>query len=335
MEKKDGHSSGESRLLLSKATKNNEAVFSEQRGYDHVALGSILWSLLAFCVHIGAKEHNFPALGSIFVRAVVNSFLSALFVVTHRDAVTLPTRRQAAFLLARGVAGAIGCLCAFYAVTYMTIGSALTIFSTSPAITTVLCAVFLQEFPTWVDAVALVCSFLGVLLVTKASSVAGVGAAVAQGGNDMLGVGYAIIVPFCGAMGVTLIRYMGIRVHFIFNVLSPSLCMGVIAIALSDGNVWRHVTSNSGGLLLNVMGALCGFAGVAAVVVGLQHCRAGPAMIVRTINVPLFSLLGFLFLGERMSGATAFGMVLVVLAALLIGAQKILEGQRGTLVSAR
>lgn len=293
----------------------------ELRGSLLMAFGAVCWAFLAFFVHIGATFYHFPTAASVLVRALVNILLSALYIVARSPPSLAPTAAHLRVLVARSVAGALGCLCIFTALKHIPVGNAVTLFCTSPVITTVLSALFLHEPITLVDIVSLVTNFAGVLFVAQPPFLFDHVVDAIPNANPTLGAICALLAACCASTVYTLIRSLGLRVHFILNVVSLGFGLLPLALVMAGPQDLHHMLHNAAGLCVNVMGSVAGFGCVACFSRGLQFCRAGPAMVIRTMDIPMSFVLGYCFLDERLSGLTALGVVLVVAASLAISLQ--------------
>lgn len=81
------------------------------------------------------------------------------------------------------------------------------------------------------------------------------------------------------------------------------------------------------GALLALSAAVLSFGGQCLVNKGLQHCKAGPAVVISTLDVPLSYIYGLFILGESLSLTSVFSSSLVFFAAVLIGVRQAVQTQ--------
>lgn len=137
--------------------------------------------------------------------------------------------------------------------------------------------------------------------------------------RDGVGVVLALAGAILAASAYTTVRAMGVRVHFMFSVLSLGLVGTVVATLLLSaepatsgilqglGDAIRRPTV---GLLLALQAAVA-FLGQCLLNKGLQHCRAA-GVLIRNLDVPLAYLFGICLLGEIPSWWSTAGSVLVL-----------------------
>lgn len=82
---------------------------------------------------------------------------------------------------------------------------------------------------------------------------------------------------------------------------------------------------NQKGSVLAVGSAIAAFFGQCFLSVGFTHCPAGPAAILRNLDVPLAYLQGMILLHETPNWFSSVGSCLVVLGTLVVGVRKIVQ----------
>lgn len=315
-------------LPLPKISERSWPSSAELWGYSYMLVAAFAWSMMAFGVHIGSTYLHFPTIPSILVRGIVNLLLSFAFIMITRPPTLWQANSQLFPLISRTVVGTLGCLCIFSSVKYLPVGDAVTIFSTSPAITTLLSAVFLHEPFTTFDGGALVASFTGVILVARPSFLFGVDNNIVSTDadayiNSSLGLVFATGAAFCASAVYTLIRSMGTRIHFILNTVAMGIGLTSFPLVFLSSDDLHHMLYNYQGLAIIIAASLAGFVCVACFSRSLQLCRAGPGMIIRTMDIPFSFLLGFIFLAESMSWMKLFGVLLIFGAAICTGLREL------------
>lgn len=304
---------------------------------------------MTFQIHVAESLYSFPVSSALIVRAFVSLSLTTLYLWYNRlFHVTRLPRPLLLRLVLRGLLGALSGLCIFSALARLPAGVAVTIFYASPAITAVLAAIFLGDRFTPVHGVVLVVNFLGIALVSQqpspSSSAATALASSAGGERAIAGILFALAGAFCAAAVFVLVKRMGLQVHFVMNagsygfgclLLAPCLALATSVEGRGGGGGGHGVgtlhalVSNGRGLLLAVGSALAGFGSQTMLARGLQNAPAGPAVVVRSLNVPVVFFLGLAFMGETVGLNGMLGVALVIGSICFTGLWQ-LRGKRGS-----
>lgn len=304
---------------------------AELWGYGYMALAALFWSILSFGIHISTTVFQVPVLACILVRGIVTMILTGILIGILRPPRLVPEKSAVLPLFLRALAGTIGCYCIFSAVKFLPIGEATTIFSTSPAITMLLSALVLHEPVTLVDAGAVVSTFIGVALVSQPTFLFHrnqtdiVGSVETKFEHTDIGLAFALGAACCASSVYTLTRAMGTRIHFILNVIVISISFSLFALIFSPAEDFINLFNNRMGLLVVIVASAASFGCVASFSRGLQLCRAGPAMVIRTLDIPITYVCGFIFLSETVSPLKLMGVVLIFGSSAAIGLREILS----------
>lgn len=307
---------------------------SVRRGLFYMLLSAVCHALMNFQVHVAETHFALPPASAIIVRAVVSLSISVSYLHYQSllpSVVDLPAA-QLARLLARGVCGALGGYFIFEALARLEAGVALTLSYASPAITSVLAAVVLGDPFTSTHALALVANFAGVALVSlHAGSAATLAtshpasdallhlhhtsAATATASNSaqqVHGVLFALAAACASSAVFVLLRRMGLQVHFAASAGAYGAGCALLAPLVTDRAALAAFGRGGWGLALAVGSALAGFAGQSLLARSLQNAPAGPAAVVRSVNVPIIFVLGLVFLRETVGAASLVGVALVL-----------------------
>lgn len=95
---------------------------------------------------------------------------------------------------------------------------------------------------------------------------------------------------------------------------------GVAAYRLLFTTSWRRRESGNGD---TGIGGVAGFVSQCLLNFALGIAPSGPAVVVRSANVPLTFVLGFLFLDERPAVVSVLGVGVVLVSVAMIGLQKV------------
>lgn len=317
-------------LLPREGSQNSSPLGTEELwGYGYMVLSALFWSLLTFGIHISTTVFRVPVLLCIVVRGVVSLISAIFFICLIRPPRSMLTTASLLTLVARVLVGTIGCYCIFAAVEYQPLGEATTIFSTSPAITMLLSAALLSERITVVDIGAVVSTFIGVVFVTQPNflfhryQIDITSSTGRKFEHTDIGLAYALGAACCASTVYTLTRSLGTRIHFILNVIAISIGWSILPLVFTSADDLVGLFENRIGLLTVALSSLAGFGCVASFSRGLQLCRAGPAMVVRTLDIPFSFLLGFVFLSEAASFLKLIGVLMILAGSTAIGLREI------------
>lgn len=284
-------------------------------GYLFMLLSATCHATMTVLLRLGSTHHAFPPVSSALTRSIVSTPLSLLYIFLlsdFRKTFTALSPTSYLILSIRGFCGASGVFSLIKALSLIPVGNAVTIFFSSPAITTLLCAIFLAERATAVDILATIACFVGVLLVSNPSFLHPTVAHLSR--QSAIGSFYALLAAIFASIGYVIVRRMRVRVHFMLNVSAFGMSMGVLAGLFARKGDVAEIFSNRTGMLLNLAAAVAGFGSQSFLNLSLQTCRAGPAVVIRTASVPLAYLMGMVVLGEHASIATMVGVLLVMSA---------------------
>lgn len=276
---------------------------------------SIFHGLVTFFVHLAEKTQHYPALSAVMVRAFTSITMSGTYIVLNYAAIKRVSlsRRGLTLLTFRGLAGGLSAYLSFMALARLPVGMAVTIFYASPAFTAIVSALILHDHPLTLPlCLTIAANFLGIALVSRPT---------AEDVNTD-GVLYALGMAVSATTVFVLQRAMGKRVHFVLGVLSYGLGCALMALVLGSVDDVKQVFLNKWGTVFALCSGFAGFFSQSFLNKGLQYAPAGPAIVVRSLNVPFTFALGLVFLGEKPSAVSAAGVVIVLASVVTIGLQK-------------
>ena len=310
------HSTQESTPLL--PTSHSDCKPIETPVVEHVSrlsiiclvLGAMCNSLSSLFIHIALAKYGFPTTSAVLIRSLVGTFISILAIAFLQP----PMPPQPHLLVYRALSGGASLITSYAALKQIPVGIAATIFSMSPVLTSILCAVTLSESLRRVDIFALVVSFAGVVLVAQPR------AEMNQlHGDALLGVMLALMCAILSSLSFTLVRKMSISAHPLQHTFSVSLTVGIWAVASSHMSDFAAILTNLKGSLAMVVASLLGFLGMIFFISGLQRCKASISMVVKSLSVPLSFLWGWIFLHESGNWIIWCGVTMVVGSSIGVG----------------
>lgn len=303
-------------------------------GYSLMFLAGVAEATRCLLFHAAETLFGFPvSLGLLFTAAVF-TVLSGLYVtlVLGVSSLRMP-RGRAMRLCARGLLAAIAAYGKNLALAYIPLGTELTIFSTSPVIAAILAAAFLGDALTWVDALILATDVVGVILVSSpalpgnSANLANADAisSAAAGHGAFIGIIAAIVAAVSSATGLVLVRVMGDNVHVMHNLLATGLGCFIVGFATTSASDLSKFGASVSGTSLAFGAVMLGFTYQTFVNRSLQLCRPGPALVVRSFNVPVSFILGLVFMGEGITLTAVLGVLLVLSSIAYIGLGEVLR----------
>lgn len=281
-----------------------------RQGYIFIVGSSVCQALVTFFVHVAETTYGYPTASAVIVRAFTSILLPSLYLSLNRSVFdTHLSPRVVAMLATRGIAGGASAFLSFGALGRLPVGTAVTLFYASPAITTILSAIFLTDPLTCMLMLTVMTNFAGVAMVSQPTGE----------GTHWVGVAFALGMAFASSIVFVLQRAMGLRVHFVLGVLAYGVGCALIAAVTADLFDVRSLFNNASGTFFALCSGLAGFGSQSFLNKGLQRVPAGPAIVVRSLNVPITFLLGLWFLGERPSVLSLFGVAIVLGSVAGIG----------------
>jgi len=179
----------------------------------------------------------------------------------------------------------------------------------------ILSAIFLAEPLGIREAISACLSMVGVSLVSNPT--------LSFGGSISTTYAWGIGAVLCSAMLVAVanvaIRSLGMRVHFMANVMAIGVCETLTGAAMGGITSTLSLRNNWAGFAVTLAAGVCGFLAECLFANGMQHCRAGTGSVIRTVSVPLSYLMGLLVLGETSNLVAIAGSCFVLSGMLVIG----------------
>ncbi|KAJ1984874.1 hypothetical protein H4R33_004234 [Dimargaris cristalligena] len=297
------------------------------RRRETVGLGLMALSALGFSamsLFVKWSGATFPTLEIVFARSIWQLTLALLWCLYLRQNPLGPARMRG-WLLLRGTSGTLGLACFFYGLTHLPLADATVIFFTGPVFTAILAHVALNETFTRVDKIASGLCLLGIVLVAKPSFIFGIGHAA----DDLLfGRLLAVCLTLLGAalsaVGYVIVRKVGGQVHFLTHVIYfGGLSTVFAAVGMLSGGpgafVWPRGLEEYG--LLTAVG-MAAFVGQVFLNKGLQLCRAGPATLMRNLDVVFAFIFGITIFHEIPDVLSITGALIIVTCTVGMGLKK-------------
>jgi drug/metabolite transporter (DMT)-like permease len=287
------------------------------KGVQYMLIASFTFAIMGAFAKLASESMS--SLEVVFFRNIAGVMLVGFAVLKK------PMQQQGGkpfLLFFRGFMGFVALLAFFYNIAHISLGDAMTYSKTSPIFTAIFAWIFLREklgVKAWI---AVFVGFIGIVFITQPSGIgfskydllgifSGVGAALAYTSVRELKQFYdtrAIVLSFMltGTIGPILLFFISPYIHI------PELDFMLAKFVMPEGIVWFYVIAM--GLLATISQLLMTKA--------YGETKAGIVGAVSYTNI-LFSIIVGLFLGDALpSLTTAFGIVLIVFAGVMVARAK-------------
>jgi drug/metabolite transporter (DMT)-like permease len=273
-------------------------------GIRAMAIGAFWFSIMGLLVKLAGRR--LPSMEVVLFRVVITLVLSWLTLRQLRIRPMLGHNRR--LLLLRGLLGSMGLMCYYYSLVHLPLGEATLLQHTNPIFATLIAAWFVDERAGRREIRFLATAMLGVVLITRPTSLFGAGATTIAPLSVAIGVMGAL---FSGAAYAT-IRYLSRSEHAAVMVLYLPMVALPITVPLTV-NLWVMPSGWEWVILLGV-----GIATQLAQVFltrGLAAETAARATTTGYLQLVFAGVWGALIFGERPTGWTLGGAALIVWSA--------------------
>lgn len=327
------HIIGKRNIAIMNKGRTMSSMSTELTGYILMLTTALVFGTSNILIHIAQTKSNFPAVSTLFIRALIHSILTCTYFVLFQDArksILNMTRQQSIWIILRGIIGALCIICLYTALDKIPVGDTTAIFFLSPAFTMILSHIFLHEYVTLVDISAVLLSLLGAFMITRPNAIdlSSTSTLSVSFENRIIGSLLAGTAAFSAASVYTIIHSLGTTFHFMTSVFSLAICSLILSTILKGYLSFSQLINYGWSAFAIVISALLTFISQMTLTTGLQRCRAGAGVLVNTIEVPYAYVLGLIMLHETISPMRVIGALLIVIAAVTIGARQIVKAFR-------
>ncbi|KAJ3004873.1 hypothetical protein HKX48_001000 [Thoreauomyces humboldtii] len=297
----------------------------EVLGLSFMALSALLFSIMSVLVKVSGKD--FPFLEIVLVRSIVQFALGTAACLYVGVKPWGPPGLSKFWLIARGSAGATGLGLFFWTILNMPLGEGMTIFFTGPAFTAIFARITLGEPLTLLDVAATIACLGGVALVSRPEFIFhDTGRAAHTPLAPLAALGGAIL----SAIAYCLVRKIGNRAHFLVHVTYfggvSTLLSASLLFYTNDYVPLPSWTIQQTAVLLAV--GLSAFIAQCFLNAGLQMAHAGPATLMRNLDVVFAFVFGAAFFHERPRITSIIGASIILTSTISVGLYKWLLGRR-------
>lgn len=311
-------------ILIGTNTFDNGTIPSASYGYFLSFWAAIALAVCAFLFHIAEVYYDISPVMAVLIASTISVLLSVCALTTIREpSCNLLPPDQCGVLAARGMFAAANMYLKNVSLAYIPVGTALTLLSITPIFVSLLAALFLGDPLTATDVLVLLANVVGVVLVSRPTQLGGLRS------MQLVGTVAGLCAALCAAVGYTLVKRMGLRVHYLLNPLAIGLSGLLLSAFATPISELRGLSENMLGVAITALASCLGFASQALVNRGMQLCRPGPSLVIRSCNVPVSFALGLFFLNERVSGLSLLGVVIVLVSVCYLGISQMLRDRTG------
>ena len=275
-------------------------------GIRAMAIGAFWFSVMSLLVRFAGR--TLPSMEVVFFRGLITLALSWAWV---RHAGLAPFGTQRTWLLLRGALGTIALSCFYFSLVHLPLGEATVIQYMNPLFATVLAAWWLGEHAGVGEALALVASLAGVVLIARPAALFGGAVAAIEPRH----VAIALLGAFCSGAAYVIIRKMGPAEHRLVVVFYLPLMTVPLTLPFAAAD-WRWPRGLEWLLLLGI-GATTQFAQV-QMTRGLQLEKSARATMTGYLQIVFAGLWGMLFLGEHPDAWSVTGAAIIIGSTLLL-----------------
>ena len=314
-------------------------------GLTLVFVSGLIFSVMSLMVHLLGPVYDATLIA--FFRFIMQGLLATAAVLYKRDPnglLGMPENRK--YLISRAIFGTGGMISFYYTLGKLPMGDSVSIMFSNPVFTALLAWLLLGERFHCTEAIATALCFVGVVFIAKPVFLFG-----SQGDDTLPGAGshdgrllgdgdetdsdstnrvVAVVIGIFGAISAALaflsVRQMGrkedpnvMAVYFAAIGLVASAALGL------GRGAWVMPNWGSDGAQLALIGVM-GFFGQWFLNRGMQLERAGPASLMRNIDVVLAFVYQVTLLGEPINGWSIAGALLITSCTALVAWSKSTRG---------
>lgn len=314
--------------LESERDRNTTCTATKTTSKKFAFLGVTLTIVAALLFSVGALlvklAESIPSLEVAFIRLTLQLVFSLPLMVLYKDKFIYPWQKSK-FLLLRGAVGVTGMTLSIYAVKHMPLADARVIFYTSPVYTAILGRIFLKESVSMFDAVAMVLSIGGVVLIGRPTFLFGSMGETSSSEQVWLPTILSVVAAIFVAFAIILTRKMSQDVGPRVVVFYFALVGSVVSLAGSLISGFKYPDCGTHDSLYIIMTGATGYAGQLIITKALALEKAAIISLVRTIGIAFSFLLQLIALDVVPSGLSIGGAILVLLCNVTIFIKKFLD----------
>lgn len=308
-------------LPCTQQTANTQPPGSDETlGYLGMFLSAICDSVSTFSLRVAQGYLNVSPATSLFARGFIQMTLGLIGILLFADFRRPVLSRVYLLLLPQVMASAIAVYFFQTSTSLIPAGDAISIFSVTPVITFLFAHVALKESFSKFHVCASVLAIFGCYFIACPDPTHSSLESNISYNQRMSGSLYVGVATLCVAISCTFLRSIGTKIHFLTPVLLVGVCTTLLAIALGgEFNPFNALPAMSrGGVIAVCLSGVSSFLAQCFFGKGVQHCRVGPGLLIRNIDVPIVYGAGILILNEIPSAMQVVGAMLILTSSAIV-----------------
>ncbi len=269
------------------------------KGIIYIIVSAFFFALMGLFVKLSG---DLPIIQKSFFRNAV-AMIFAFVVITKNRQWELPKGKNISYLLIRAVAGTLGILCNFYAVSKINLADASMLNKLSPFFAVVFSIFILKEKANWKQFFAVTLAFIGALFVMKPTfSFEGLPAFLGFIGGLMAGLAYTYVRK------LTQNGFKGSLVVFYFSMFS---CVVTLPWLILD-----FTPMSSSQWLYLILAGLSASGGQFFITAAYSKAPAKEISVYDYSQIIFTTLLSLVVFGELPDGLSFLGYIIIISAAV-------------------
>ncbi|DBA00897.1 TPA: hypothetical protein N0F65_006097, partial [Lagenidium giganteum] len=289
------------------------------KGMGFVAISAFTFSVLSALIKY--ESYVMPSMETVFWRSFVAVLLNLVAVRSNGVSLTVQHEHRRA-LLSRAVFGTCSLSFGFYAMQQMVLADASVLLFTSPIMTFFLGAVVLGERINSGNFACALMSLVGVVCVVRPAFIFGTDHDTVETDDSIFAISSALLGAVCQAIVYVSMRHLT-QVHYLVVIhyfLSTATVVSGLSLLLVQH---QFVVPYSQNLWFSVLGTgVTGFFGQTFLTRGFQLENAGPASVMRYLDIVFVFIWDSLLLREQINVWSVVGASIITGCAVLIALRK-------------
>jgi len=287
-------------------------------GVAYLALSALVFSFMALCVSLVSKE--LPSFEIVWARSIMQFTLgaSSCYFVARTNPIGPPAKRK--WLFIRGLVGFLSFSCYYYSMSRLSLADATTLKNCAPFYTGILGYLFLRERVSRFDLALTLVSIGGVILIVRSGADTSHPSG-SDAGSYTLGLVVGIVGSVVSACVFVAIRKVGPGVNPLVLVSYMGLVGTVLAPFGATVQTFR-VPSTTGNWWLLFGVGIFSYIGQIFFNAGVQLEKAGPASMIRNLDVAFSFIWQATILHDKPSVGSILGALVIWACVATMGARK-------------
>lgn len=303
------------------STELSQKKWSATIGYSAMVFAALSFSAAAVLLRTSEKMYNMPSDSALFLAfssSTITILTYATFITGIRTVLSV-TPYQSIFVGIRAITGTISAWLFVKAAGLAPIGDVSAAYNVCPAMTIVFAAIILRERIRFTHALSIILSLFGVFLITRPVSSSTNMMMFQNNAAHMKGTLLAVASGTCAALSYVSLRHLREQIHYLTPAFFFLPTCTLFAFIVGGVPSYSQFQSYGMGSVAILLSGVFTTVGQVLLSIGLQRCPAGPAIIIRNLEVPLEYVIALLFLNEVPTTLRIFAACLIVSSTVMVG----------------